>query len=60
MTSISDNQSRPHFSNLKETWRQLEDTESNIVTNQSNKMETINSSVIPQINKKLDFEISWS
>ena len=32
MTSISDNQSRPHFSNLKETWRQLEDTESNIVT----------------------------
>ena len=58
MTSISDNQSRPHFSNLKETWRQLEDTESNIVTNQSNKMETINSSVIPQINKKLDFDIS--
>ena len=58
MTSISDNQSRPHFSNLKETWRQLEDTESNIVTNQSNKMETINSSVIPHINKKLDFDIS--
>ena len=58
MTSLSDNLSRPNLTKFKEPWRQFEDTEANTNIDTTSKMDIIDNSEVPQINKRLVFDVS--